>query len=385
MLTEVDRFTHTLQLAISQVWHEFYQQTNNHLMVLHNLEQRITNVFELDELLPETVRLAQDALRVDVCLLFMPDAARDRLRLRAAAGLDRPEAHDWVMPMGAGVTGEAFETLRPVVVDDLDSAVARTYLPLFEKLKEWTGVRSAAFFPLAHQGRPLGVLLCYGRELAHFDPARLRLGRGLAGQMASAIARMQVDDDRQDIHLKAIEALAESLEARDDFARGHCENLVRFATAIGQGLGLEAEDLEAIRQAGYLHDLGKIAVPEALLQKPDRLTVEERHLVQTHPEVGARLIGSVATMRSVVPIVRHHHEHWNGSGYPDGLRGEEIPLLARILAVAESFDGMTTAKAYRPAIPVSEALLEMRRSGHFDPAILDVFERVLPGVQASGS
>lgn len=380
VLAEVERFTHTLQLACSQVWHEFYQQTNEHLMVLHDLEQRVTNVFELDELLPEVVQLTREALRTDVCLLYMPNASQDHLRVWAAAGLDQPEVATWTIPMGAGIVGEVFTTLRPVILDDLAVDDPRVYGHMLGKLKSWAGVRSSAYFPLAHQGDPLGVLICYSKNLAHFEPNGIRLGRGIAGQMAAAIARMQAQDSRQDTYLQAITALVEALEAKDDFTRGHSEQLVRYATAIGRRLGLSEADLETLRQAGHLHDLGKIAIPESLLYKPDRLTPQERSLVETHPEVGARLLDSVASLKSVVPVVRHHHEHWNGTGYPDALQGEAIPLLARILAVSEAFDGMTTAKAYRPAIPVDEALGEMKKSEHFDPIVLAAFEAILPAM-----
>ncbi|HEY9857480.1 MAG TPA: diguanylate cyclase [Stenomitos sp.] len=381
VLSEVERFTHTLQLATSQVWHDFYQQTNTHLMVLHDLEQRITNVYELDELLGEAVRLAQEALRADACLLFMPDASGENLRVRAFAGLDRSEAYQWMMPMGAGITGEVFETLRPAVLDDYDAADPRLYMPIMKQFRAWTGVRSGAYFPLAHQGEPVGVIIAFSRNVAHFEPAGIRLGRGIAGQLAAAIARMQAQDSRQETFLQAITALVESLEAKDDFARGHSETLVRYATAIGREVGLPASDLEVLRHAGTLHDLGKIGIPEALLLKPDRLTPEERHMVQTHPEIGAQLIATLSSFKEVAPIVRHHHEHWNGSGYPDGLAGDAIPLLARILAIAEAFDGMTTPKLYRGAIPIREAVVEMRSSGNFDPQLLDVFERLLPTLQ----
>lgn len=385
VLSEVERFTHTFQLAISQVWHDFYQQTNSHLMVLHDLEQRITNVYELDELLGEAARLTLEALRADTCLLYLPDAAGENLRVRACSGLDQQEIFQWMMPVGAGVAGEVYETLRPVVFDDFDLDDARLYMPIFKTFREWTGVRSGAFFPMAHQGVPVGVLVTFSRHPGHFEPAGIRLGRGISGQLAAAIARMQAQDSRQETFMQAITALVESLEAKDDFARGHSETLVRYASAIGTALELPETDIELLRHAATLHDLGKIGIPESLLFKPDRLTPQERHTVQAHPEIGAQLISTLSSVKDVAPIVRHHHEHWNGSGYPDGLTGEDIPLLARILAVAEAFDGMTTPKPYRSAIPVGDALEEMRQSGNFDPRILELFEGLLPSLHKASA
>ncbi|HEY9900364.1 MAG TPA: diguanylate cyclase [Pantanalinema sp.] len=370
VLAEVERFTHALQLEVSQVWHAFYQQTNSQLLAIQALEDRISGAHALDELLLEGVKVAMEALEAQAVLLFMPQPGQDHLRMRAASGLDEIERVQWLIPCATGPVGEAMATMQPRILPGgsaLDAEVLTAFCARID-------AQQAALFPLVHQGEAQGVLLCLGASPDRFGPSSLRLGRGIAGRMAAAIARIQAQDSRQDTYLQAIVDMVEALEAKDGFATGHSENLVRCATALGEALGLGAEDLAVLHQAAYLHDLGKIAFPEAILAKPGRLTPQERTLVESHPEIGARLIGSIASLRSVVPIVRHHHEHWNGTGYPDGLAGEEIPLLARILAVAEAFEGMTAPKPYRPAYAPHEALAEMRSSGNFDPAVLDVLE-----------
>ncbi|MNX75384.1 Response regulator PleD [compost metagenome] len=374
VLAEVERFTHALQLEASQVWHAYYQQTNAHLIALQALEERIADAYELDELLLEAVKLAHDALGAGAVLLIMPQPGLGHLRLRAASGLDEAERIQWLVPSATGPMAEALATQQPQLLATLDSLDSEVLSAFCERL----GTEQAALFPLVHHGESLGVLLCLSHTA--YGMAALRLGRGFAGRMAAAIARIQAQDNRQDTYLQAIVDMVEALEAKDGVTTGHSENLVRCVTAMGEALGLGPEDLAVLHQAAYFHDLGKIAFPEAILAKPGRLTPQERTLVETHPEIGARLIGSIDALKAVVPIVRHHHEHWNGTGYPDGLAGEEIPLLARILAVAEAFEGMTTPKPYRPAYAPYEALSEMRASGNFDPTVLDVLEPLIPQV-----
>lgn len=374
VLGEVERFTHAFQLEVSHVWHSFYQQTNVHLMVLQALEERISDAYELDDLLAEAVKLAQTSLEAQAVLLFMPHPTQHHLRLRAAAGLDESERIQWLIPGGTGPMGASLASQQPQLVATVASLDSEVLTALCARL----GAQQAAIFPLVHQGDALGLMLALGAEPSSFGAAAVRLGRGIAGRMAAAIARIQAQDSRQDTYLQTVIDLVETLEAKGGFTPGHSENLVRCATAMGEALGLGADDLDVLRQAAYLHDLGKIAFPEAILAKPGRLTPQERTLVESHPEIGARLIGSITSLKAVVPIVRHHHEHWNGSGYPDGLAGEEIPMLARILAVAEAFEGMTTEKPYRAAYDPRVALAEMRGSGNFDPAVLDVLEPLLP-------
>lgn len=377
ILSEVERFTHLLQLALSQIWHEYYQKTNTHLMVLHELEQRLLNVFELDELLPAALRLTQEALRLDGCLLYMPNRLQDQMKVRATAGISTEEVLHLTLPLGAGITGEAFATLRPILLQDLEGSDERMQTSTFQTFRQLTGASSVAFFPVAHHGMPLGVLICYSLQANHFETGEIPLGRSIAGQLAAAITRMQTQDSRQDMYLQAIASFIEVVENKDEFTRGHSDQLVQTADGIGQTMGLQDSQLDALRQAGYLHDVGKIALPESILNKPDLLTPQERSLVQTHSTLGATMINSIEAFQSIAEVVRHHHEHWNGTGYPDGLQGEEIPLLSRILCVAESFTSMTTAKSYRAAIPVEECLLDMQESGNFDPRVLKALRATL--------
>jgi putative nucleotidyltransferase with HDIG domain len=175
----------------------------------------------------------------------------------------------------------------------------------------------------------------------------------------------------------AMEGLAATVDARDAYTAGHSRRVRNISLAVGRELGLAPEELEVLAQAALLHDIGKIAIPDAILLKPDRLTAEEWKVMQTHAEEGARIIERLGFVDSVVPVIRHHHERLDGSGYPDGLRGDAIPLLARIVHLADAFDSMVTTRVYRPRTDPAAALAEIRRAtgSQFCPDVATALER----------
>ena len=179
------------------------------------------------------------------------------------------------------------------------------------------------------------------------------------------------------LHLRTIEALALAIEAKDLTAPDHLRRVPLFATAIGQEMGLSKSELDALQAAAVLHDIGKLAVPEHIVSKPGKLTREEFDKMKIHPIVGAEILERVRFPYPVTPIVRSHHENWNGSGYPDGLRGDEIPVGARILAAVDRLDALASERQYRRALPLEEALLRVvAESGvSFDPRVVEILQR----------
>ena len=175
--------------------------------------------------------------------------------------------------------------------------------------------------------------------------------------------------------LEAVESLNATVDAKDPYTAGHSQRVQRIAVALGQELGLEREQLDILRFAGLFHDIGKIAVPDAILTKPDRLTELEFEIVKRHPEDGARIVGRLHRLRTAVPAIRHHHERWDGHGYPHGLRSDAIPEEAAVVGLADAIDAMTTDRPYSSARSLDEATEEVvrNRGTQFAPAVVDAF------------
>lgn len=176
---------------------------------------------------------------------------------------------------------------------------------------------------------------------------------------ARSLIRLKRYTDDLDTAESVIVSLALVIEARDAYTDGHCNRLADYATALGSALGLGNEDVAALYRGGYLHDVGKVGIPDAVLLKSGRLTQEEYKAIQQHPVIGDRLCGELRSLRRVRPIVRHHHERLDGTGYPDRLTGDDIPLLAQIMGIVDVYDAITTERPYKPAVRSDRAFEEL--------------------------
>src|ERR1700674_2706036 len=175
-------------------------------------------------------------------------------------------------------------------------------------------------------------------------------------------------------------SLARSIEGKDPYTHGHCERLADYSARLGEQLGLAEDQIRALRRAGIVHDVGKIAVPDAILLKPARLTPDEWTIIREHSVVGERICAPLKSFRFVLPIIRHHHEKLDGSGYPDGLRGDAIPVTALVLQIVDVYDALSTDRPYKKAFSVTDALQTMKEEvakGWWDPHIFDQFERLV--------
>ncbi len=281
--------------------------------------------------------------------------------------------------------GDEFALILPET--DMDEA-----LSLAERIRE-----ELACLTMAHGPRAIHVTASVG-VAAMPEHATTREGLiGAADSASYAAKRAGGDRVRQaedgalsrdpvalaaqldDANLATVEALAAMVDAKDAYTRGHSGRVAAYATAIAVALGLSEGDVARIHQAGVLHDVGKIGVPDAILLKPAGLTTEEFAVIKEHPVIGERILRGLPFLQEILPAVRHHHERWDGRGYPDGLAGDAIPPDAAILAVADSFDAMTSSRTYRMALPASEAIRRVREGAgaQYDPRLVAAFDRAL--------
>jgi putative two-component system response regulator len=199
-----------------------------------------------------------------------------------------------------------------------------------------------------------------------------------------SLLRLKQFTDELDNAETVLSSLALSIEAKDPYTEGHCDRLSKYSVAVAEKLGLPEDLRVALRRGGLVHDIGKLGVPEQILLKPGPLTPEERKIMEQHTIMGERICAPLKSFRHVLPIIRSHHEKQDGSGYPDGLKGEQIPLTARILQITDIYDALSTDRPYRKALPPEKAFAILReevKRGWWDGSILDEFEAVVHGYE----
>lgn len=189
----------------------------------------------------------------------------------------------------------------------------------------------------------------------------------------------ETNEKLEQAYLDSVETLRYTVEAKDPYTRGHSDRVSEFSVLIGKKLGLPEEQLRILRIGGLFHDIGKIGIPDNILQKESKLTDDEYSEIKNHPSIGVHILGSAEIFKDIIPIVKHHHERYDGRGYPSGLKGEEIPYIARIAAVADTFDAMTSKRSYRDALDLQVVKDEIKRceGTQFDPEIAEVFLEIL--------
>jgi len=286
-----------------------------------------------------------------------------------------PELVDLVqqgLPIDEGVAGWAFlhgrtATSRNVFVD------AR-----YEKMAEVArraGYTAAAAVPITLDDVTLGVLVVTYRGEHDFGPEEVATLERIAGQAAIAISNAKQRESLRRLSHETAIVLAEAIESRDPYTGDHCSRLSRFASLTATALELSPTEIETMRLGAALHDVGKIVVPDHILKKPDKLTPDEYAIIKQHCYSGGQICKRVSFLEAVYPIVYHHHERFDGRGYPDGLAGHSIPLGARIVAVADAYDAMTSDRTYRKAMAQeqAEAILRDGAGSQWDPDIVDTF------------
>jgi putative nucleotidyltransferase with HDIG domain len=246
-------------------------------------------------------------------------------------------------------------------------------------------VRSAMCAPLVNRGKVLGIIYVDSADKSNlYTKDDLALLSAMALKAGTSLDNARLYDDLRNLFYNTVETLIRAIQARDRYTSGHSTRVSRYALLIAEKLGLTTKEKHQLYLASMLHDIGKIGIPDELLNREGKLTDEQIRQIRNHVNVGASMLKALGDMQPIIPLILHHHEAWDGSGYPDGLDGEQIPLMSRILAVADSYDAMTSDRPYRGAMSKAEAIDEITRfSGRsFDPKIVDVFLEVV-GEQAA--
>ncbi len=189
----------------------------------------------------------------------------------------------------------------------------------------------------------------------------------------------KINQELENAYLESIQTLRYTVDAKDTYTRGHSDRVSEYSVLIGKYLGLPESDLKTLRIGGLFHDIGKLGVPDSILLKAGKLSDNEYSEVKNHPSIGAHILSSASIFKDIIPIVKHHHERYDGHGYPSQLEGENIPYFARITSIADSFDAMTSKRAYRDSMPIEKVISEFEncKGTQFDPKLTDLFLDIL--------
>jgi HD-GYP domain-containing protein (c-di-GMP phosphodiesterase class II) len=320
------------------------------------------------------------------------DAVCDRIVELSAKTMGSPRASVWWQD----AVGGDVRVRATYGYAELDrERLARTVFTHEEAVVQLTGKEpfvvtnelQAAIAPMTLDGGRLGAIAVTLPDGIEFGERQLRLLAGIAHQSKLALTNAGNFDTMERTFLETVEALANALEANDEYTSSHARWITDLALKVGEELGLEGASLKRLELGALFHDIGKIGIPETILCKPGPLTPAERQIVETHPELGEKIIAPIDRLEEVRPIVRHCHERYDGAGYPDRLSGEEIPVESRIILVCDAYHAMTTDRPYRKRLPVEEALRRLREAAgtQFDPRVVDVCSRVLASRGADAS
>lgn len=356
------------------------------LSSLNHMGQALHSILDIKELLSFFVNLLASQLGAKRVSLMLLDEETGELAMAASVGIDAEVVQNYRAAKGEGIAGWVIEKGEALLVENIDEdSRFKKHTDRFYDSDSFISAPLLLSVPIQFHKKTLGVINFNNKQGGGvFSKNDLEFVTILTRQAAIAIENARLFQQLKDTHFQAITALGEALEAKDTTTGRHSDRLLNFAMQIADRLDLEEDQREHLRYAAVLHDIGKIGVPEHILQKPGKLTPEEFDEIRAHPHLGAELVKRIRFLEPVAPLIYSHHEWYDGKGYPRGLAGEEIPIEARIVAVLDTYDAMTSDRPYRRSLGRERAIQELKDwSGRqFDPKVVDAFVAVLEEQEA---
>lgn len=334
------------------------------ITLLYDVVEKISSCLDTREVARLVIEEARRVIKLSSVSVLLLNKETDALELIGEYGYDQEQP---TVNRGVGIAGNVLSTGRAEIVNDVHSD------PRF--VEGVVSICSLMCAPLKAKDKVVGVIKLGSDQPVTYTAEDLKLFTTLASLAAVAIENASLYEQLKEAFYTTVYTLAETIEKRDPYTGNHTKRVMEYSLAIGKNLGLPEQDMARLQLGAVLHDIGKIGVRDSVLLKESSLTDEEFEQIKKHAVYGEEIISRIASLQSAIPGVKHHHEKFNGRGYPDGLKGEEIDLTARIIAVADSFDAMTTNRPYRQGLSLDEAFEELRKysGSQFDPAIVDAF------------
>ena len=329
-----------------------------------------------DEILETVTRMVAKVIPCDRTTIALVNKEKGGFTYAAGFGIEFLPKKTIVLFEDSSTT-EVVVTGEPQYIKNLKEV--KGIRPLEEKfLKE--GFFSHIRVPLKIKGEVIGVLSVGAKKTSAFTSENLSTLEKLASQVSVALENARLVSDLEELSIGTVKSLSSAIDAKSNWTAGHSVRVAKYSLEIGKEMGLTEKELKNLELAALLHDVGKIGTYEAILDKQSKFVKSDITIMRAHPAAGANILSPIKQLKDVIPGVRHHHENYDGTGYPDGLKGEEIPLLARIIAVSDAYDAMKADRPYRKGKDIDSIIAELKkRSGtQFDPKVIEVVLKIAP-------
>lgn len=338
------------------------------LIPLLEINKVLIKDIKQEELFDAIMEIALSEIKADRVSIMLLDEAAQELIVRATKGVLEENVRGIRTKIGKGVAGWVAQTGEPIIINKGVNSN-----PLIEVALRLNKIYSGMCMPLIIKGKIIGVIsLSKVKQSSSFTESDLDLFLIIAGQLAVSLENSKLYMDIRDNYFKTISALVAAIEAKDPYTKGHSAQVARYAAAIAEEMGLPREKIEEIYIAAILHDVGKIGIAEQILCKQEKLTDVEYTIMKEHPFHGERILEPIGFSAEIINSIRHHHERYDGNGYPDNIKGEGLSIGARILCIADTIEAMTSKRYYRNAFSLESVIRELRDGSgtQFDPKVV---------------
>ncbi|MGC9026027.1 MAG: HD domain-containing phosphohydrolase [bacterium] len=372
-LNKLSRLTPHIAVLMKYLIDEIDQHRLIELQVkLYELSKMLNSNLETKSVVREAMKAIVSLVNAEVGSLLLVDKEKQELFFEVALGENEKTLKEIRLKFGQGIAGWVAQNKQPLIINDT-SKDERFY----KKADEKTGfvTESIMCVPVLSGGEVIGVMQALNKKEGLFTEEDLRLLTSLSDQVAIALENASLHEELKHTFIGVVEALADAIEKRDPYTGGHTKRVVKYSLMIAEQINLNDDEKERLKMAALLHDVGKIGIDDSVLRKPEKLNDIEFEKMKEHPSIGANILGKIPQIKEIIPGILHHHEWYNGKGYPEGLSGSALPRIAKIISIADTYDAITTDRPYRKGLSHEWAIQELKRFAgtQFDPEYVEAF------------
>lgn len=363
---------------INDIIHNFHlfqelKDNNSILLELISILKETSEAENIDEVIEKSIKVTKKILATQGASILLKDDKSNELYFKVIDSDKSEKIKEIRIPIDKGIAGYTARTGKALIVNDVSK-----FPEFYSSVDEKSGfiTKSILSAPIKPLGKIIGVIEAVNKiKGTDFNERDLEILKTIGDIIGINIINSLLYQKLNNLSTNIIKSLISALEARDEYTKGHSLRVQILSSKIARAMGLPSKEIKEIELSAILHDIGKIGIPDSILRKPDKLTNEEYEIIKKHPIIGYNILSSIEGLEKILDGIKYHHERFDGKGYPEGLKGKEIPLIARIIAVADTLDAMTSDRPYRKGLPIEKAVEEIKKckNSQLDPEIVDVF------------